>query len=83
MAIRSKMKVIMPGDLGFEESLESRKCIYGADIQAPWHAWNAGEIPDPTNGDCLRLLRGGARPAIGCFQRHRTLSQITNRDFEA
>jgi hypothetical protein len=45
MAIRIKMRVIMP------ESLESGKCISGADIQALWHTWNAGEIPDPTNGD--------------------------------
>ena len=41
----------MPGDPGFKESLESGKCISGADIQALWHTWNAGEIPDPTNGD--------------------------------
>jgi hypothetical protein len=46
-----KMRVIMPGDPGFKESLESGKCISGADIQALWHTWNAGEIPDPTNGD--------------------------------
>jgi hypothetical protein len=32
-------------------SLESGKCISGADIQALWHAWNAGEIPDPADGD--------------------------------
>jgi len=45
------MKVIMPSDPGFKGSVESGKCIFGADIQALWHAWNAGEIPDPADGD--------------------------------
>jgi hypothetical protein len=51
MTNKMNMKVIMPGDPGFKESLESGKCISGADIQALWHAWNAGEIPDPADGD--------------------------------
>jgi hypothetical protein len=25
--------------------------VSGADINALWHAWNAGEIPDPADGD--------------------------------
>ena len=42
------------------ESVESGKCIFGADIQALWHAWNAGEIPDPTDGD--EVVQPKSRP---------------------
>ena len=49
--IPEKIRIIWPTDPDFKELLESGRLVSGADIQAQWHAWNAGEIPDPANGD--------------------------------
>lgn len=34
--------------------------VSGADVQALWHAWNAGEIPDPAAGD--EVVQPRSRP---------------------
>ena len=39
-----EVKIVLPTDPDFKELLESRRLVSGADIQALWHAWNAGEI---------------------------------------
>ena len=49
--VEKKMRIVRPNDPDFKELLESGRVVSGADINALWHAWNAGEIPDPTNGD--------------------------------
>ena len=46
-----KMRIVRPTDPDFEELVAAGKVAFGADIQALWHAWNAGEIPDPDDGD--------------------------------
>ena len=48
-----EMKIVLPTDPDFKELLESGRLVSGADIQALWHAWNAGEIPDHAHGDEL------------------------------
>ncbi len=45
------MRSVRPTDPGFKELLETGRLVFGADVQALWHAWNAGEIPDPADGD--------------------------------
>jgi hypothetical protein len=46
-----KMRIVWPTDPDFKALLESGRLVSGADVQALWHAWNAGEIPDPPDGD--------------------------------
>ena len=46
-----KMRIIRPDDPDFEKLMSEGKIVSGADVQALWHAWNAGEIPDPADGD--------------------------------
>jgi hypothetical protein len=41
-----KIRIIWPTDPDFKVLLESGRVLSGADIQALWHAWNAGEIPE-------------------------------------
>jgi hypothetical protein len=41
-----KIRIVRPTDPDFTELLESGRLVSGADIQALWHAWNAGEIPE-------------------------------------
>jgi hypothetical protein len=41
-----KMRIVWPTDPDFKELLESGRLVSGADIQALWHAWNAGAIPE-------------------------------------
>jgi hypothetical protein len=41
-----KIRIVWPTDPDFKELLESGRLVSGADIQALWHAWNAGEIPE-------------------------------------
>jgi len=53
-----KIRTIWPTDPDFNRLLESGRLVSGADIQAQWHAWNAGEIPDPADGDEIVQPRG-------------------------
>ncbi|MGO9326902.1 MAG: hypothetical protein ACLQJ0_02150 [Steroidobacteraceae bacterium] len=46
-----KVRIVRPSDPDFKELLESGRLVSGADLNALWHAWNAGEIPDPADGD--------------------------------
>jgi hypothetical protein len=55
-----KMRIVRPADPDFKELLESGRLVSGADIQAQWHAWNAGEIPDPADGD--EIVQPGSWP---------------------
>jgi hypothetical protein len=45
------MRIARPNDFNFKELLETGRIVSGADINALWHAWNAGQIPDPADGD--------------------------------
>jgi hypothetical protein len=36
------MRIVRPNDPDFKELLESGRVVSGADINALWHAWNAG-----------------------------------------
>jgi hypothetical protein len=54
------MRIVRPTDPDFKELLESGRLVSGADIQAQWHAWNAGEIPDPADGD--EIVQPRSRP---------------------
>ncbi len=47
----NKVRIVKPSDPDFKELLESGQLVSGADLNALWHAWNAGEIPDPADGD--------------------------------
>ena len=40
--------------------MESGKWISGADLNALWHAWNVGEIPDPADSD--EVVQPKSRP---------------------
>lgn len=44
------MRIIRPTNPDFKELLESGRLVSGADLNALWHAWNAGEIPAPDDG---------------------------------
>jgi hypothetical protein len=44
-------RIVWPTDPDFKELLKLDRLVAGADIQAQWHAWNAGEIPEPADGD--------------------------------
>ena len=48
------MRIVRPTDPEFKELLESGQVVSGADIQALWHAWNAGEISDPVEGEVVQ-----------------------------
>jgi len=39
-----KLRIVRPTDPDFMAMLESGRLVSGADIQAQWCAWNAGEI---------------------------------------
>jgi len=58
--VRKNMRIVRPTDPDFKELLESGRLVSGADIQAQWHAWNAGEIPDPDAGD--QVVQPNCRP---------------------
>jgi hypothetical protein len=46
-----KVRNVRSADPDFKELRGSGRLVSGADIQALWHAWNAGEIPDPDAGN--------------------------------
>jgi hypothetical protein len=46
-----KLRIVWPTDPDFNRLLESGRLMSGTDIQALWHAWNAGEIPQLDAGD--------------------------------
>ncbi len=45
------VRIVRSADSDFKELLGSGRLVSGAEIQALWHAWNAGEIPNPEAGD--------------------------------
>jgi hypothetical protein len=55
-----KMRIIRPDDPDFEKLMSEGKIVSGADVQALWYAWNAGEIPDPADGD--EVVQPKSRP---------------------
>ena len=48
--MQEKVRIVRPTDPDFKRLLESGRLVSGASLNEPWHARNAGEIPEPDAG---------------------------------